>query len=84
MGQIGSIRFWFNLDSVRIISDFGSTRIVTVLIRFNFEFRVEIGSTFLHVGSGSISDHSVRVIRTGILLPGLGLSAWDSKKLSRT
>jgi len=66
MGQIGSIRFRFGSDSVRVISDFGSTRVVIVLGRFgfgsfNFGFRVEIGSTFFHVGSGSISGHSDRV-----------------------
>ena len=70
MGQIGSIRFRFGSNSVRIISDFGSTRVVIILGWFNFGFRVEIGSTFFPVGSGLISGHSVRVIRIGSLLPG--------------
>ena len=37
---------------------FGS---VLVLDRFNFEFRVEISSTFSHVGSSLVSGRSVQV-----------------------
>jgi len=42
-----------------------------VLGRFNFRFRVEIGSTFSYVGSGLVSGHSILVNWIGSLLSGL-------------
>ena len=55
----GYIGFRVNLGH----HSFGSLqfRVGSVLGRFNFEFRVEISSTLSHVGSGLVSDHSVRV-----------------------
>ena len=53
-GQFGS--YW-------ILGQFGllQFQIGSVLDRFNFKFRVEIGSTLPHVGSGLVSGHSIRV-----------------------
>jgi len=74
MGHIGSTKFRVSSDSVRVISDFGLNWIIIVLGQFNFEFRIEISSTFSYVGSGLVSGHSVQVNWIGLLLPGLSPS----------
>ena len=81
---LGSGLQWVNKSSSQfgfdqVISYFGSIRVIPVSGRvssilgwFNFGFRVEIGSTFSHVGLDLISSCLVRVVRFGSLLPGLG------------
>ena len=71
--RFGSIRFRVSSGSIRAMSDFGTLQfqINLVLSRFNFEFRVEIGSTLSHVGLGLVSGCSVRVVGFRSLLPGL-------------
>jgi len=74
---IGSIRVRVSSDSIRVISNFGSIRIITVSSWFGLgsvQFRIEIGSTLSHVGSGLISVCSVWVVWFGSLLPGLSNS----------
>jgi len=70
--RFGSFRVWVNnrsirvqvsSDSIKVISDFGSLQFESVRFnfRFNFGFRVEIGSTLSNGGLGLVSDRSVRV-----------------------
>jgi len=68
-----SIRVRVSLDSIQVVSNFGSLqfRVGSVLGQFNFEFQVKIGSTLSHVGSDSISGCSVRIVWFGSLLLGL-------------
>ena len=69
-----AIRVRVSLDSIRVISNFGSLQfwVGLILSRFNFEFRVEIDSTLSHVGSGLVLGCSVRVIFTRSRLFGSG------------
>jgi len=68
MGHIGSTRFRFSSDLVRVISDFGLNRVIMVLDRFGFgsgQFRISsrnrfnffscrFGSGFGSFGSGQL------------------------------
>ena len=83
---IGLIRVRVSSDSVRVSSDFGSLQFCfgSVLGRFNFGFRVEIGSTLFHVGSGLISNCSVRIVQYGSLLPGLATATTGALQYLRT
>ena len=87
--SIRSIRFMVNSDSVLcsvwVFCHIGSihVQVGSVSGRFNFEFRVEIGSTLLVISSGLVSGRSVRVNWIGSGLPSLILHVIFLRPLRR-